>query len=192
MKSNQRNNSFRSSISKPPEMLDPVVEEALVRKIVNSKQVADAWLKRRTMYGMGKQHPVWRWLASQEDVDGEALLVIAAKCYNYKHLEMPVDVLRDFVQRIIPCFTDAQWKVMVRMGLIPVKRTSQRGISTLWNFAANDPTSKAIHNIAHQYVGKNYELVQADRKLIAALFAEVYLSKMELPRSTDAGSDGTC
>lgn len=189
MKSNQDNNSFRFSTSSPPEMLDPVVEEALVRKLVTSKQVADAWLKRRTMYGMGKQHPVWRWLAIQDDVDGEALFRIAAKCYDYKCLEVSFDHLKEFVQRIIPCFSGDQWKMMVRVGLIPVKRTSQRGISTLWNFAANDPTSKVIHNIARQYVGKHYELLQADRKLIASLFAEVYLSKMELPRSSDANPD---
>ncbi|MFK7848983.1 MAG: hypothetical protein AB8G77_27090 [Rhodothermales bacterium] len=189
MKSNQDNNSFRFSTSNPPEILDPVVEEALVRKLVNSKQVAEAWLKRRTMYGMGKQHPVWRWLANQDDVDGEALRVVAAKCYDYKCLDVTVDHLKGFVQRIIPCFTDDQWKVMVRVGLIPVKRTSQRGISTLWNFAANDPTAKAVHNIARQCVGRHYELIQADRKSIASLFAEVYLSKMELPRSTNPGAD---
>ena len=189
MMSNQHSDSFRFSASRPPEMLDPVVEEALAKKLVNSKQVADAWLKRRTMYDMGKHHPVWRWLASQEQVDGEALLEIASKCYNYRCLELPFEKLKGFVQRIIPCFSDDQWKVMVRVGLIPVKRASQRGISTLWNFAANDPTSKPVHNIVQQFVGKNYELVQAERKLIASLFAEVYLSKMELPRSSDAGPE---
>ena len=167
-------------------MLDPVVEEALLRKIVSNKQVADAWLKRRTMYSAGKYHPVWRWLAEQEDVDRDEIFRIAAKEYDYRRLDLPVEDLKIFVGRIIPCFSDDQWNVLLRMGLVPVRRTSQRGISTLWNFATNDPTGKGVHNVAKQMVGSQYELFQADRSLVATLLGEVYLIKMEMPAKPDS------
>ncbi len=182
MKSDHPENNSPPFVASPPDMLDPVVEEALSRKLVSNRQVADAWLKRKTMFRAGKQHPVWRWLAEQDGVDGEAILNIAAQCYDYLPLDVPFEDLKVFVHRIIPCFSQDQWKVMLRTGIIPVKRTTPKGISSVWNFAASDPTSKAVHNIVQQYVGKNYVLFQADRKLIARLFAELYLTQMELPR----------
>ncbi len=182
MNSNSHRNRIHFPALNPPELQDPVIEEALARKLVNSKQVADAWLKRKIMYRMGEHHPVWRWLAEHKDVNGEEIYRIATEVYDYKRLTIPADELKAFLQRIIPCFSEDQWKTMLRVGLIPVKRNTQRGISSLWNFAANDPTSRHIHILAQQYVGKNYELYQADRSLLTTLFAEVYLTKMELPR----------
>lgn len=188
MMSFQRNEFFRSPAARPPEMLDPVVEEALIRQVVTNKQVADAWLKRRTMYRSGKYHPVWRWLAEQEDVDRDEIFRIAAKEYDYKRLDLPLEDLKVFVSRIIPCFSAEQWNTLLRVGLVPVRRTSPRGISFLWNFAANDPTQKSIHHVARQLVGSHYELYQADRKLVATLLGEVYLIKMELPGRSDMGN----
>ena len=62
MKSNRNRASHQHSSANPPEFLDAVIEELLTRKLVNTKQIADAWLKRRRMHKMGKRHPVWRWL----------------------------------------------------------------------------------------------------------------------------------
>ena len=185
MKPNPKKNSSYPLVSNPPDILDPVVEEALTRKLVTNKQVADAWLKRKTMYQFGKFHPVWRWLAQQRDVDGEELFRIAARQYDYKQLGQPINELKSFLQRIVPCFSDEQWKAMLRVEMIPVKRLSKRGISEHWNFAANDPTSKSVHTVARQCVDAHYQIYQADRKTLAGLFAEVYLTRMELPRKSD-------
>ena len=182
MKFNPKRNTKYPSVSNPPDMMDPVVEEALHRKLVTNKQVADAWLKRKSMYRFGKFHPVWRWLAQQEGVDGEELFRIAAHEYDYKQLGKPITEMKSFLQRVVPCFSEEQWKAMLRVELIPVKRFSKQKHSLLWNFAANDPTSKAVHAVARQCVGVNYEIYQTDRKTLAALFAEVYLTKLELPR----------
>ena len=189
MSSNHNDTPHRLPASNPPELLDPVVEEALLREIVTPKQVADAWLKRKAMYYMGKHHPVWRWLAEQNGVDREEVIAIAARCYDYKPLEVPLDTLKNFVQRISPCFTEEQWKVMLRLRIIPVKRSAPRGISNMWNFAANDPTSKIFHTTVYQYVGNNYELFHTNRQLIASLFAERYLTQMELPRKRASGTE---
>lgn len=162
-------------------MLDHVVEEALSRRLVTNKQIADAWLKRKTMYRKGVRHPVWRWLAEQQGVDREAIYAIGARSYDYRSLDLSLDVLQPFVRRIVPCFTDEQWRIMLRVGVIPVKRTSQRGITGAWDFATNDPTSKTVHAVVQQLAGKqSYELFHAERKVVAALFTEVCLTKMEL------------
>lgn len=184
---NHSDNAFRFPSSQPPALPDPVVEEALARNIVTHKQVADAWLRRRTMYRAGRRAPVWRWLALQPQVDYEALLQLAAHSYDYKTLSTDMGALRTFVNRIITCFSDSQWQMMLRGAMVPVKRTSNPGVSMMWKFAASDPTAKSTHNLVQQLVGKHYELVQADRKRIAALLGEVYLTRLELPRRPAAG-----
>lgn len=187
---NHSDDAFRFPSSQPPALPDPVVEEALARNIVTHKQVADAWLRRRTMYRAGRRAPVWRWLALQPKVDYEALLHLAAHCYDYKALNTDMGELRTFVNRIITCFSDSQWQMMLRGAMVPVKRTSHPGVSMMWKFAASDPTAKSTHMLVQQLVGKNYELVQADRKRIASLLGEVYLTRLELPRRPASGPAG--
>ena len=184
---NQSNPSFHFPNAQPPALPDPVVEEALAREVVTHKQVADAWLRRRSMYRAGRRAPVWRWLALQTDVDYEALLDIAAQCYDYRSLTTDMGELRKFVNRIITCFSESQWQMMLRGAMVPVKRTSDHGVSMMWKFAASDPTAKSTHALARKLVGKHYELVQADRKRIASLLGEVYLTKLELPRRPASG-----
>ena len=133
------------------------------------------------MYRKGIRHPAWRWLAEEPGVDREAIYAIGARSYDYRSLSMSVGLLQAFVRRIVPCFTDEQWRLMLRVGVIPVKRISQRGITGNWDFAANDPTSKIVHAVVQQLAGKqSYELFYAERTCIAALFTEVCLTKMEL------------
>ena len=184
---NQSDRPFRFPSVQPPALPDPVVEEALAREIVTHKQVADAWLRRRSMYRTGRRAPVWRWLAVQPEVDYEALLDIAAQCYDYKALDTDLNTLKAFINRIITCFSDSQWQMMLRSAMVPVKRTSNPGVSMMWKFAASDPTAKSTHALARTLVGKHYELVQADRKSIAALLGEVYLTRLELPRRPASG-----
>ena len=170
---------YRSKALSPLGMPDPVIEIALEEKHVDHVQVAEAYEIRQQVYNLGAPEPAWRCLTTLPGVDRDYIYKAAAEAYDYKRFTTSPKLLVSFIRRIVPCFTDEQWRGMSTIPLVPIKRTHTD--SRKWSFAAHDPTSRHTHEFAHSLVGSSYVLYQADRAVIARLLAEVFLSKMELP-----------
>ena len=172
---------FRSKSLYPLEIMDPVIDAILEREYVDNVQIAEAYEIRQQVYQLGAPEPAWRCLTTLPGMDRDVIYRIAAEVYDYKRFETPAKELVPFIKRIVPCFTDEQWRGMATIPVVPIKRQLERKTEDYWVFAAHDPTSKQAHDFAYSLVGKEYVLYQSDRAIIARLLAEVFLSKMELP-----------
>ena len=172
---------FRSKSLKPIEMLDPVIGAILDREYVDNVQVAEAYEIREQVYKLGTPEPAWRCLTTLPGIERDIVYSIAAEVYDYKKFDKPAKLLVPFIKRIIPCFTDEQWRGMATVPLVPIKRASLNAKDMYWAFAAHDATSPHAHEFARTLAGKEYVLFQSDRAIIARLLAEVFLSKMEMP-----------
>jgi len=172
---------FRSKSLYPLEIMDPVIDAILDREYVDNVQIAEAYEIRQQVYQLGAPEPAWRCLTTLPGMDRDIIFRIAAEVYDYKRFETPAKELVPFIKRIVPCFTDEQWRGMATIPVVPIKRKAENNTELYWVFAAHDPTSKQAHDFTQSLVGKEYVLYQSDRAIIARLLAEVFLSKMELP-----------
>lgn len=161
--------------------MDPVIGAILDKGYVDNVQVAEAYEIREQVYKLGAPEPAWRCLSTLPGINRDVIFNVAAEVYDYKRFEKPPKLLVPFIKRIIPCFTDEQWRGMATIPIVPIKRESADSSDAYWAFAAHDPTSRQAHEYAFSLVGKEYVLYQSDRAIIARLLAEVFLSKMEIP-----------
>ena len=172
---------FRSKSLAPIEVLDPVIDAILDKNYVDNVQVAEAYEIRQQVYQMGAPEPAWRCLTTLPGMDRDVIYRIAAEVYDYKRFETPAKELVPFIKRIVPYFSDEQWRGMATIPVVPVRRKVENNTELYWVFAAHDATSKHAHEFVHSLVGRDYVLLQSDRAIIARLLAEVFLSKMEIP-----------
>ena len=176
----------------PPAVGDKVIESLLAQGLVSETKVKEAATLRIQMYHEGDLQPVWRWLVWGAGVDREAIYRVAAEVYDYKRVSTRSDLLKPFIRRIQPCFSLKLWRKMGELGVVPIKGTSSGNASRIWSFAAYDPTSKHVHQVVRQCVGRDYLLYQADREWVVNLITEAMISHLEIPAKRQRGGQFPC
>lgn len=125
----------------PLHLRDRVTIMLLFREKVHVDKVEAAWNAWREDTRRGANHPLWRYLLVQKDVDREAIFAEAADVYAFPKANVTPQQAVRFIDKNSALFTDKQWEEMRRLALLPVARENvPHTAATRWIFATHDPT----------------------------------------------------
>ena len=175
-----RSNESHASLplsSFPPDLIDPVVAHLTDTGVVTNAQVWRAYRKRRLLHQLGVTQPVWRLLATDPSLSRDRVFGVAAEVYDYREVDQKLSDLKAYVRKIVNQFTEAQWRRMRVLGLVPVGQVRRPLGRTSWLFASYDPTQPAVHRVAKDASYGMYELRFAPQNVIDALVTEASIAR---------------
>jgi hypothetical protein len=165
----------------PPDVHDTVRETLIARNLVTKGDIAAAYRKRRALHALGSTQPVWRILALNPALDKEKIYTVAAEVLGYKTAAGDRLDLIPFVRSIVRRFSEAQWRKLGMLGVVPVGTIESDRYPTRWVFGTFDPSIREAHQLARDCSANHYEMRYLSHALVAELIAEVFLSRLERP-----------
>ncbi len=143
----------------PTQLHDRVVIMLLFDQVVSEADVRAAWTKRRQ--SSDTHRPLWRVLASVEEVDADAVFAEAARVYGFSSMRLDTNTaVRQMRQ--VRAQTDLQdWLALLNAAAVPVAKAECRMI-----FATHDPTRPAVRKAIGKVWTKPYDLRYTNRDAV--------------------------
>ena len=152
------------------DLRDRVTIMLLFREVVRSEQVDRALKRQKEAERHGQSEPLWRYLLDEPNVNREGIFAEAADVYAFKKVAIPHDQAVAFINENREAFTEAQWKVMRELSLLPVsRRDNPRFGEKQWIFVTHDPTRVEAGRFLRTLGLKHYELCYAPEKFVRTL-----------------------
>lgn len=162
------------------DLRDRVTIMLLFREVVRAEQVDRAWKKWKDAEERGQAEPLWRYLLEEPNVNREGIYAEAADVYAFKKVAIPHESAVAFISENREAFTEAQWKNMRVLSLLPVARQENpRFQEKQWIFVSNDPTRTEAGRFVRSLGLKHYELCYAPEKFVQLLLQTAFPRRNE-------------
>ncbi len=157
---------------------DRVVTRLLKKGIVTESQVKDAWGEWRKLIEKDMRVPLWRVLATHEELNSPDVLVEASRLYAFDESILTFEEGLDFLENNKDTFTTEAWDAMVEHFVLPVSM-EQDLVSgdPKWTFITHDPTRPEIHQVIEGLRLRRFEIHFASESLIGSLISESFLGR---------------
>ncbi len=174
---------------------DRVVIRLLKKGIVTKSQVNDAWKEWRKLIEKDMRVPLWRVLATHEELNSPDVLVEASRLYAFDESILTFEEGLDFLEKNKETFPTESWDAMVEHFVLPVS-TEKDPVSgdPKWTFITHDPTRPEIHQVIEGLRLRRFEIQFASEGLIGSLISESFLGRnafmdsLEENHAVDLGS----
>lgn len=157
---------------------DRVVTRLLKKGIVTESQVRDSWKEWRKLIEKDMRVPLWRVLATHEELNSPDVLVEASRLYAFNESKLSFEDGLEFLEKHKASFPTKAWDAMVEHFVLPVSMERDRSSrDPKWIFVTHDPTRPEIHQVIEGLRLRRFEIQFVSEVLIGSLISESFLSR---------------